>query len=82
LKVKKGELLNLCVFMGVDEPRDVIWEKNGNMICNDDAVEIGYDGTCNFLTIEHAELATSRSKEKTGTGCCQETRLYSSTKYR
>jgi len=49
LKVKKGEL-------GVDEPRDVIWEKNGNMICNDDAVEIGYDGTCNFLTIEHAEL--------------------------
>ena len=37
--------------MDVDEPDDVIWEKDGSMLHENDNIDMGYDGACNFLKL-------------------------------
>ena len=59
LKLAVGDPLLLEICMDVDEPRDVIWEKDGEMLRNEDEdcnADMGFDGACNYLRIQHTEL--------------------------
>lgn len=59
LKLAVGDPLLLEVCMDVDEPRDVIWEKDGEMLRNENEdcrADMGFDGACNYLRIQRTEL--------------------------
>ena len=59
LKLALGDPLLLELCMDVDEPRDVIWEKDGEMLRNENEdcrADMGFDGACNYLRIQRTEF--------------------------
>lgn len=79
MKLALGDLLYLEVCMDVDEPRDVIWEKDGDMLRNENEAcraDMGFDGACNYLRIHSTESQDAGLYEVYGERGAKEVSFY------